>query len=64
MQLYYFNSDLGCGLRAAKSLEEAIRDITMEVGQMQNPRIRLATEDDILWIKSVDGFIPEIKETT
>lgn len=59
MPLYYFQSDMGCGIRVATSLRQAESKIRREVGTYGDARnIRLATERDIAWVRGMGGYVP------
>ena len=63
MKLFYFECDMGCGIRAYKTLKAAEKEILAEVGWTNNPhRIREATEYDISHVKVMGGHVPEIKK--
>jgi hypothetical protein len=58
--LVYFECDLGCGIRKFRSIRLAEREITKEVGTINNLTcVRKATKDDIAWVGSMGGHIPE-----
>lgn len=56
--LYYFESDRGCGIRAARNLQQAEKEIIREVGEYGFERCRKATDQDIGWVKAMGGHIP------
>jgi len=59
MKLYYFEADCGCGIRRAKSKDSAYKSIQREVGTMNNIDIvQEATEENIAWVKSMGGYVP------
>lgn len=59
MKWFYFECDLGCGIRDARNLESAERSITREVGTANSVRVvREATEKDISWVRSMGGMLP------
>ncbi len=59
-KLYYLDSDMGCGLRAYRTLREAEREELKEVGTWNFRGIRLATKEEITWIKAMGGHVPDI----
>lgn len=59
MGLYYVETGCGCGLREASSIEQAKRAALREVGTMNGVEaVRLATGDDIAWVRAMGGFVP------
>ena len=63
MKLFYFECDMGCGIRAYKTLKSAEKGIKTEVGWYNNPhKIREATKEDVEWVQGMGGRIPEIKK--
>ena len=59
MPLYYVNTNFGCGIRCAKDIKQARRDLLQSVGEYGGPgTCRPATEDDIAWVKGMGGYIP------
>jgi hypothetical protein len=59
MKMFYFESDLGCGIREARNLEAAERSITREVGYESVGLVRLATDRDIAWVSAMGGYVPK-----
>ena len=61
MKLWYFNSDRGCGIRKLSSNRRvAERQIRKELGTYDEMKeFRVATKNDISWVKSMGGYIPE-----
>lgn len=56
---FYFESDMGCGIRTYPNLEAAEIGIRREVGTANNPsNIRPATERDLEWIRAMGGYAP------
>ena len=58
MPKYYFESEMGCGIRIAKSLLDARRKILREVGSYNwkgSESVRLATEKDVDWVAAMGG---------
>lgn len=59
MNLYYVELEWGCGLRAAANQAKAKRDALEEEGSRNFKSIRLATQEDVAWIKGMGGIVPE-----
>jgi len=60
MPFYYFESDMGCGIRKYRNIEQAKKEIKIEVGTYNYKDIvREATEEDISWVKTMGGYIPK-----
>jgi hypothetical protein len=60
MPKYYFYSEMGCGIRTAKSLKTARKQILREVGETNwkgEQSVRHATDADIAHVKSMGGRI-------
>ena len=59
MPLYYFECDMGCGIRVATNLRQAESRIRREVGTYGNAsNIRKATERDVAWVHGMGGHVP------
>lgn len=59
MALFYFESDMGCGIRDYRNLKEAVNGITKEVGTSNGPmNISKATKKEVDWVKNMGGNIP------
>ena len=63
MPNYYVETSMGCGIREARSLRSAEVTARREAGTYNEPRVRLATEADIAWVKAMGGWVPEAKTT-
>ena len=48
------------GLLMANSLEEARKSALSEQGSSNVQSVSLASEDDINWVKTMGGFVPEL----
>ena len=60
MPLYYIEIVGGnCGIREAKSKTQAWANLRREEGTNNAKGVRLATKDDIEWIREMGGYIPE-----
>lgn len=60
LNLYYFESLIGCGIRIHSSLKQAEREILKEVGTWNGVQVcRKATQYDISSVKAMGGYIPE-----
>ena len=60
MELFYFESDLGCGIRTAADEYVAWDEIEREVGSDNLRRVRPATEHDISWVRGMGGYVPKL----
>lgn len=57
MTKFYFESDMGCGIRNYPDIAAAERGIRLEVGSSNTPRrIREATPADIANVKAMGGY--------
>mgnify|MGYP006943706051 CR=1 FL=1 len=61
MPLYYIETQYGCGIRYARTLRSAHRDLLQEVIEGAAPRVRLATQDDVNNVRAMGGYIPDGK---
>lgn len=61
MTLYYIETDLGCGIREAKNLQQAKSHMRIEAGELVNI-VRLATRDEIEWVQAMGGYFPKKAE--
>ena len=53
---FYFESDMGCGIRTYPDLEKAQEGIRREVGTANQPKnIHEATAQDIAWVRGMGG---------
>ena len=60
MPLYYIELVGGnCGIREAKSKTQAWVNLCREEGTNNAQGVRLATKDDIEWIRGMGGYIPK-----
>ena len=57
--LYYLETHQGCGIREAKRLEQARKEALAEVGYSNFKFIRQATKEEVEWVRSMGGFMPE-----
>lgn len=58
--IYYFNVEgMGCGLGEARDLEAAKQKVQRENGTYPEQRVRKATKEDIAWVTSMGGWLPE-----
>lgn len=63
MKLYYFESRLGCGIRAFKDGHSASIGILKEVGEGNGLKfVKEATQTEIAWVRGMGGYIPEVKD--
>lgn len=59
-KLYYVKTGLGCGIRSGLSKEQVYKDELVSVGTYNGiEEVRKATQEDIGWVKSMGGYIPE-----
>lgn len=59
-RMYYFECDFGCGIRAATSEQTVRSEVLREFGSMAGNIItRRATKEDIAWVGSMGGHVPE-----
>jgi len=57
-KLYYFEADIGCGLRRLHvDRNKAITQIRREVGEENLKLLRKATKEDIDWITAMGGCL-------
>ena len=63
MPLYYFECDMGCGIREAKDISQARSNILKEAGTFNADHglCRKAREEDIQWVKAMGGFVPKME---
>lgn len=60
-KLYYFSSDMGCGIRAGLNDEKVEAEVINEVGSAHGVKdFREATAHDLSWVKSMGGYIPKV----
>lgn len=58
--LYYVEQSLGCGLRAAYSLQQARAEAIREIGTDNFERCMKATSEQIAWVRSMGGYVPDL----
>jgi hypothetical protein len=56
--LYYVDTHQGCGIRAAKNIEQAIKECLKESGSYNYISTRQATHADVDWVKAMSGSVP------
>jgi len=60
MTLYYIETVFGCGIRKAKNIQQARKNLKEEVGTYGQPTVcRKATKQDIKWVEAFGGYIPK-----
>jgi len=59
MTLYYFESYQGCGIREARTLEQARKNVLAEVGYANFKTVRKAEKTDVAWVRAMGGRVPE-----
>jgi len=60
MGWYYIETDYGCGIREARNIDHAQRNLLKEIGTHSAKRLcRKATQTDIEWVKGMGGAIPD-----
>ena len=58
--IYAVNLDNGCiGLLAAPTIARAWRQANDEEGRNHVESVRMATPDDISWVASMGGYVPD-----
>lgn len=63
-KIYYANTGIGCTLLTAVSLPSAKSKAMREVGTRAGVKeVRLATEQDIAWVRGMGGRVPKITAT-
>jgi len=60
LNLYYLETDKGCGIRSASSLKQAHKEALKAVGTEGFERIRRATKEDIDNVSAMGGYIPTL----
>ena len=60
MELYYVETDFGCGIRIAMSEEHAWKNLLRDEGANHAICVRLATKQDIAHVELLGGYIPNI----
>jgi len=55
-----FKTDMGIALHAAYNSQQAKKEIFDEQGTAHVKLIKKATEEDIAWIKSMNGYVPSL----
>lgn len=58
--LYYFESDMGCGLRVASNINQAKNEVLREVGTANYKTVVRATPTHIGWVRAMGGNVPEV----
>jgi hypothetical protein len=58
MKIYYAETDRGCALRTAETLDKARAQFKREVGEDNVRTVREATEKDIDWVRGMGGYVP------
>jgi hypothetical protein len=58
--IYYFECSFGCGLREAKTISQARKEILEEVGthNIGSGFVRKARKEDIEWVNGMGGYTP------
>ena len=60
MALFYVETGMGACVRAAVDKAAAHEAALREVGTYNGVQVvRLATEDDLAWVRAMGGYIPE-----
>lgn len=56
--IFYVETGIGCALIKASSIDQAEKKVISEVGTYNGvQRIRVATEEDIAWVKAMGGLV-------
>lgn len=58
MPIYYVKTSFGCGLRFGKTRQQVENTVKREAGASHFEFVRLATKEDIAWVKSMGGWLP------
>ena len=57
--LFYFETDIGCGIRNGADEDSVTDELLEEVGSVHDIKVvREATEKDIGWVRAMGGYIP------
>jgi len=60
MPLYYVETDQGCGIRYAKNIQQARKNLLEAEGYNHARGVRKATKEDINWVRGMGGYIPDM----
>lgn len=61
LTMYYFETHIGCGLHSANNLQQAQNEIRQEVGYAVFKSVHKATEEEISWVKAMNGYVPSLE---
>lgn len=61
MRIYYIETDMGCGLRSARNINQARAEGIRETGTVYFKFVRRATETDLNHVRCMGGYVPEGK---
>ncbi len=64
MKIYHAETDRGVGLRTAENIADAREQFNRECGSDNVRRVRVATEEDIAWVKGLGGYVPALHPDT
>ena len=56
-KLYYFESEVGCGIRSGKNEDEVEQELREEIGDRIDI-VQEATKENLDWVKNMQGYIP------
>jgi hypothetical protein len=59
MALFYVEATWGCGIREARTLDQAERDFRAEAGNYSYKSVRKATPADCAWVGAMGGDVPQ-----
>jgi len=61
LSIYYSETEFGCTLTAARSAKQAHNEVADDIGKNRLHLTRLATKQDIGWVRAMGGRVPEVK---
>ena len=59
--MYYFESEIGCGLHAARGIKSARKQLQYEIGSSNLKLVRKAKEEEVDWVSAMGGYIPSLE---
>ena len=57
--IFYYEMQVGCGLHVAHDLNQAEQELRAEHGWANFKFVREAEKDDIAWVGSMGGWVPQ-----
>lgn len=61
MKIYFGETDKGVGLRTAETIAGAREQFNRECGSDNVRTVRVATEQDVAWVRGMGGYIPPLE---